>query len=199
MPETWSAWIALVGALIGTVTGILSLILAYAAIHRDRSYVSVTLTREYGFVAMINHRHPGVKFGSYRTTGAPENFYVLSAVNSGLRTVHIEKAATIWVDPAGAGSVSTQSPHDVLLSEEHRRTAFAIGTDISVPGAQLWQIALIDDTGREYSAFGPKFTSWITRWRWEHQRDRIVSREQAAKAQKSSQPILPSSDNDVAT
>ena len=128
MPQTWSDWVAFVGALVGTVTGVLGLVISYAAIRRDRSSVSVRLTIEHGFRSMIDSRHPGVKYGPHRAADVPEDFYVLSAVNSGLRPVHIEKAVCIWVNPHGPGSMSFVIPHDVLLSEERRRTAVAVGT-----------------------------------------------------------------------
>jgi hypothetical protein len=177
MPQTWSDWVALIGALLGTVTGVLSLVLSYAAIRRDRSAVSVKLSREYGFRSLLESRHPGVKYGPHRATEAPEEFFVLSAVNSGLRPVHIEKAVGVWVDPRGAASISCLLPHDVLLSEERRRTAFAVGTDVGLERHELWQIGLVDDTGREYVIYGPQFRSRFKRWRWKRERDKLVAQE----------------------
>ncbi len=188
MPQTWSDWVALIGALVGTITGVLSLVIAYAAVRRDRSAVSVKLTREYGFKTMLEARHPGVKYGPHHATDAPEEFFVLSAINTGLRPVHIEKAVGVWVDPRGPGSASSLIPHDVLLSEESRRTAFAVGTDVGLERHQMWQIALVDDTGREYAVYGPEFRSPLKRWRWKRQKNRLVAQEKKPTRELSKPP-----------
>ena len=184
MPRTWSDWVGVIGALVGTI----GLVLAYAGIRRDRSDVSVKLTREFGFTATLETQHPGIRFGPHRGGDSPEDFFVLTAVNAGLRPVHIEKVFCIWVNPNGAGSMSELFPHDVLLSEERRRTAIAVATDSGYKKAQLWQVGFVDDTGREYAVYGPTFQSRISRWRWEQQRDKLVALQQAPKPPASALP-----------
>jgi hypothetical protein len=187
MPQSWSDWVAFIGAVIGTVTGILGLVIAYAAILRDRSDVRVKLTAQHSFKSLIENAFPGVKYGPHYTTDVPHDWYVLSAVNTGLRPVHIEKVVMIFVDPKGPGSISSLLPHDALLNEEHRRTSLAFDGQFG-PGHQLWSVAFVDDTGREHFAFGPAYNARLARYRWKKQKARRLAMERATLKQVTPKP-----------
>jgi hypothetical protein len=174
MPTTWSDWVALIGAMVGTVTGVLGLVLSYIAVRRDRSDIDVTLTIErYGWKEMLEHEYPGVRFGPHRSADNAQEWFVFSAVNIGLRPVHIEKAVVIWVERHGPGSNSWSGPYDIVLSEERRRASLAFTSKYHA-AYDLWCAQFVDDTGREYTAHGAAYSSWLRRRRWERQRAKAL-------------------------
>src|SRR5438094_931682 len=149
MPHSWSEWVSFIGVIVNGMTSILALFIAYVLARRDRSDVRVSLTSEHAFKAMIENLHPDIRFGPHCSGDVPQEWCVISAVNTGLRPVHIEKAMIVSVQPNGPGSASALLPHDVLLNEEHRRTSMAFAPDFT-PGHSLWLAAFVADTGREY-------------------------------------------------
>ena len=183
MPESWSDWVALIGAIIGSITGIIGLVIAYATIHRDRADISVQLNqRRYAFKAMLEHDYPGVQYGPHYAADSPHDWFVLTAINTGLRPVHMEKAIVIWVEPKGPGSSSWSIPYDVLLNEERRRASVAFTGDGDL-GYELWLAQFVDDTGREYTVYGSKYKSAFGRVKWQRQRDKMLAAERAAETQ----------------
>jgi hypothetical protein len=188
MPDTWSDWVALIGAIIGSITGIVGLIVAYATIHRDRADIRVQLNqRRYGFKAMLEHDYPSVQFGPHYADDASHEWFVLTAVNAGLRPVHIEKAVVTWVEPQGPGSSSWSIPCDVLLSEDRRRVSIAFTGEGDL-GYELWLAQFVDDTGREYTVYGPKYSSALGRRKWQQQRDKMLAAERDAEKQNVTPP-----------
>src|ERR1051325_1437509 len=183
------AWIGAITGIVGAITGILGFLTSYAAILRDRPEVNVELVTEHTIRPMIEGRHPGIKFGPHwNNDEVSQKWYVFTAVNTGLRPVHIERVIIINVEVHGPGSSSSYLPHDVLLNEEHRRTSIAFTDEI--PRYRLWAVAFLDDTGHEYVSFGSSYSSWWSRRNWKRQRDRLLAEriEEETRSKRRPQP-----------
>jgi len=165
MPKTWSDWVALVGAIIGSVTGVLGLTIAYATLQRDRPVVGVTLKPQISEKASLENFYPGIRFGPHHEDAYPQMWYILSAVNTGLRPVHIDKVMLLFGDPKERGSRFYYQHIDEILNEEHRRTSIAFSPQF-LGQEKLWSAAFVDDTGREYTVLAPAIEPLFSQKMW---------------------------------
>lgn len=157
MPKTWSDWFAFVGAIIGSVTGVLGFAIAYAALRRDRADLLVSVQRvDYEWAATLKMNYPNLHLGSPQPGNdtEPRSWYVLTIVNRGLRPIHLEQAGAEYVEVAGPGSMSGSSPFEQVLTEEKRRVHVAFMPS-AFPKSEFYSCFVSDDTGRVYRVFSP--------------------------------------------
>lgn len=127
-PQTWSDWVSFIGAILGTLAGLLSFALGYISLQRDRPDVTLALYHHpQMFRDLIAAAYPNVEFSGLRTRPEPhlKDWYVVTVTNVGNRPIRVQR---LFVTSQRLGTEARFTyivPFNRVLSEENRRASFA--------------------------------------------------------------------------
>ena len=179
MPQSWSDWIAFIGAIVGTVAGIGGVWLSFLTLRRDRADLKLSLQ----FFHQTSHHFvttyfPNARFYRDKDDDKVTDFVVFTVFNRGLRPIHLEKLELNYVDPGGPGSMNMVNDFDEVLTEDRRRASIVF-EPYEGQKRKLFGVSVVDDLHRRHWVYAQGWSRW-RRVRWYVQRLVHLRRERRA-------------------
>jgi hypothetical protein len=176
MPKSWSDWVALVGAIVGSVAGIGGLSLSVRTLRRDRAELQLTLHRyPQTYYKIATTYAPNAVFQGGTPENKIANWILFTVFNRGIRPIHIEKIEMNYVQPRGPGSMHHIADFDQLLTEERRRVSFVFDEHLGDQHS-LFSVSIVDDLHSRHVVFAAEWP-WRRRFAWYIKRALHLRRE----------------------